>query len=113
MRTYLAAVALVLCAIPAWTGQLSPEGRVFVGEIMDSFCARNGSHEELMAQFKSMGHDKKTCTLKCVESGAKLVLYDSSRHATYTLKDPGKAFRFIGEKVRVTGSLHKLSLIHI
>lgn len=114
-RTYLSAAVfflLVLCTMPAWTRQLSSsdEPEVFVGEITDSYCAKNGSHEKLINEMKNMGHDKRTCTLKCVESGAKLVLYDSSRNAVYTLKDPDRAFPFMGEKVRITGSLRKHEL---
>jgi hypothetical protein len=108
----LGAFGLALCAAQAGTVQrVLNDKNVFVGEIMDSFCAKNGSHEELMEQMKSMGRDSRTCTMKCMEMGAKLVLLDVTHKTVYRLDDDGtKAFSYVGKKVRVTGTLHKNQL---
>ncbi len=80
------------------------ETKTFTGEIMDSPCAKNGSHDEMMKMMKSMGNDGKTCTLKCVEMGGKFVLYDAANKVTYKLDDQDKAKEFAGQKVKVSGS---------
>jgi hypothetical protein len=80
----------------------------FSGEIMDSICAKNGSHEKMMSEMKSMGRDKKTCTVKCVqEIGGKYVLYVASTHTIYNLDDQNKAEAFAGQTVQVLGTLEK------
>ena len=49
--------------------------------------------------------------MKCMEMGAKLVLFDASQKAVHRLDDDGsKAFSFMGKKVRITGTLHKNQL---
>jgi len=109
----LGALGVALCVSQAGTVQrASNEKNEFVGEIMDSYCAKNGSHEEIMEQMKSMGLDRRTCTMKCMEMGAKLVLFDPSQKAIYRLEDNGaKAFSFMGKKVRLTGTLHQHQLM--
>ena len=79
----------------------------FTGEIMDSLCAKAGTHAQMMQDMKSMGTDKATCSAKCIQLGAKYVLYDSSKKAIYELDDQGKAERFAGQSVRVSGTLQK------
>ena len=86
---------------------------VFTGEIMDSLCAKDGSHEQMMQDMKSMGRDKATCAAKCIQLGAKYVLYDSSKGAVYKLDDQDKAERFAGRKVRVSGTLEKKTTIKV
>lgn len=109
---FFLAVVLAVYNAHAGTAQRSANGQqVFTGEIMDSYCAANGSHKELMDQMKSMGRVNRTCTLKCLELGAKLVFYDASQQATYTLGNTAsRAFPFMGKKVRITGTLHKHQL---
>ena len=82
----------------------------FSGEIMDSLCAKDGSHEKMMEEMKSMGRDKKTCTIKCIQLGAKYVLYDNSKHTAYVLDDQDKAEAFAGQTVNVLGTLEKSKL---
>jgi hypothetical protein len=82
----------------------------FTGEIMDSLCAKAGSHEQMMQDMKSMGKDKVTCSKKCIELGAKYVLYDSSKKSIYELDNQDKAEQFAGQRVRVTGTLQKKKL---
>jgi hypothetical protein len=101
-------MAIVLCCVPAGAGQPNHGNlQVFEGEITASYCAPNNPHREIMLKIKSMGHDKKTCTLKCIELGAKLVLYVPFRHAFYDLDNPEKVLPFAGQRVRVTGTLRK------
>jgi hypothetical protein len=81
--------------------------QTFSGEIMDSLCAKDGSHEKMMDEMKSMGRDKKTCAMKCVQLGAKYVLFDASKKTIYGLDDQDKAEAFAGQTVRVQGTLQK------
>jgi len=77
------------------------------GEIMDSLCAKAGSHDKMMQDMKSMGHDKSSCVAQCIRLGAKYVLYDSAKRAVYQLDDQEKAADFAGHKVRVSGTIEK------
>jgi hypothetical protein len=79
----------------------------FSGEITDTFCAKNGSHDTMMNELKNMGHNKKSCAVQCVQLGAKYVLYDAGRKTIYSLDDQDKAAAFAGQRVRVMGTLEK------
>jgi hypothetical protein len=81
--------------------------QTFSGEIMDSLCAKDGSHEKMMDEMKSMGRDKNTCAIKCAQLGAKYVLYDADKKTIYVLDDQDKAEAFAGQRVRVQGTLTK------
>jgi hypothetical protein len=81
--------------------------QTFSGEIMDSLCAKDGSHEKMMDEMKSMGRDKNTCAIKCAQLGAKYVLYDADKKTIYALDDQDKAEAFAGQRVRVLGTLAK------
>jgi hypothetical protein len=95
-----------LVALQLWAGQLNQSGQqVFTGEVTDTFCAQNKSHEEMMNENKTMGRDKQTCTQKCAQMGGKYVLLDASKGAVYQLDDQGKAAAFAGLEVRVVGTL--------
>jgi sortase (surface protein transpeptidase) len=54
---------------------------------------------------KRMGRDRKACTLKCIEHGSKIVLYDASRRRVYRLDNTETVLPFAGQKVRITGTL--------
>ncbi len=82
----------------------------FTGEITDSLCAKARSHDQMMQDMKSMGRDKATCTIKCIQLGAKYVLFDSSKGTVYVLDDQDKAAKFAGHKVRVSGTLQKKNI---
>ena len=86
---------LSFCSVRA---QNSP----FSGEIMDSQCAKVGSHEEMMQ--KHAIKTEKACTLGCVKNGGKFVLYNPDSKTTYQLDDQKKPVQFAGEKVKVTGT---------
>jgi hypothetical protein len=61
-----------LVALQLWAGQVNQAGQqVFTGEITDTFCAKNRSHEEMMNEMKSMGRDKQTCAQKCAQIGGR------------------------------------------
>jgi hypothetical protein len=59
---------------------------------------------------KSMGRDKNSCSAKCIQLGAKYVLYDSAKKAVYQLDDQEKAAAFAGHKVRVSGTMQKAKI---
>lgn len=61
----------------------------------------------MMEQMKSMGNDPATCSKKCVQMGAKYVLYDHENNAVYALADQDQAQQFAGQKVRIEGTLDK------
>jgi hypothetical protein len=64
------------------------------GFITDSYCgAKNATMEG------------KACALKCMEKGAKLVLYSSTDKKTFNLDDQTKAKENVGFEVSVTGTV--------
>src|SRR5262249_21759419 len=94
--------------------------KTFGGEIMDSQCAKNGSHA-MMLKKEGMGDKdpndpmvKKMCTQNCVKMGGKYVLFDASSKAIYELDEQTKAEQFAGQTVKVTGTLDKANkTIHV
>ena len=75
--------------------------KAYTGEIMDSTCAKMGNHD---AGYKmSNTHTPKDCTLACVKSGSKFVLYNSATKTAYQLDDQNKPKEFAGQKVKVIG----------
>ena len=95
-------VALVAAGFASQGEQLT-----FTGEIMDSLCAKDGSHNKMMDQMKSMGRDNQTCTQKCIQLGGKYVLYDPKTKTVYKIDDQDKAARFAGHKVEIKGTVDK------
>jgi hypothetical protein len=94
--------------------QAQPKGQpgmdneqTFSGEIMDALCAKDGTHEKMMDDMKSMGRNKNTCATKCAQLGSKYVLYDAEKKAIYALDNQDKAEAFAGQRVRVQGTLAK------
>ena len=95
-----------------------PKGETFKGEIMDSQCAMNASHAEMLKK-EGMGDKdpndpmaKAMCTKNCVKMGGKYVLYDSASKKVYQLDDQTKPEQFAGQNVKVTGTLDK-DTIHV
>jgi hypothetical protein len=108
----LAAVALSSLSFAA------PKGKTFKGEIMDSQCAMNGSHAEMLKK-EGMGDKdakepmvKAMCTKNCVKMGGKYVLYDAASKKVFQLDDQTKPEQFAGQNVKVTGTLDK-DTIHV
>lgn len=104
----LVLVYFAFCPMPTLAGQSSQDNlQVFVGEITDSFCAKDGSRPENVDQVKSTAHEKKACTKRCIEGGGKIVLYDTSRRTVYRLDNTERVLPFAGQKVRITGTLRR------
>lgn len=97
----------------------APKDSTYRGEIMDSQCAKNGSHDAMLKKEgmgKMIGDPKAEmmCTKNCVKMGSKYVLYNSATKATYQLDDQTKPADFAGAKVKVTGTLDKAAkTIHV
>lgn len=102
----LFSIWLLMALVAAGSANQS-EQQIFSGEIMDSLCAKDGSHQKMMDQMDSMGRDHQTCTQKCIQLGAKYVLYDLTTKTVYNLDDQDKAARFAGQKVKIKGTLEK------
>jgi hypothetical protein len=100
-------LSTVVVAVTLCTAQDSNTLSTFNGEIMDSLCAKAGTHDQMMKDMKSMGKDAATCSAKCIQLGAKYVLFDASNKAIYELDDQSKAEPFAGQRVRVEGELQK------
>jgi len=105
--------ALLLPAIAA------AKDKTFAGEIMDSQCAKNGSHDEMlkkegMENMKGDPKAKQMCTASCVKMGGKYVLFDAASKTVYQLDDQTKPEAFAGQKVNVKGTLDKATkTIHV
>jgi hypothetical protein len=86
----------------------APKPRTYHGEISDSQCAMNvhsltRSHQEMLKS-KSMGGTSSSCSKYCVARlGGVFVL--SSKEDVYRLDDQDSAAKFVGEKVKITGSV--------
>lgn len=90
----------------------APRDRTFNGEIMDSQCAKMGSHDTMIK--KEAAKDAKECTSACVKMGGKYVLFNRATKTTYQLDEQQKPADFPGQKVKVTGSYDKASkTIHV
>lgn len=77
--------------------------KTYTGEIMDSTCAKMSNHD---AGYKLTGtNTPKDCTLACVKSGAKFVLYNAAKKTTLELDDQDKAKDLAGQNVKVEGTL--------
>lgn len=73
-----------------------------VGQIMDSRCAIDGSHDKMMRQNGTK--NAKDCTLQCAQSGGSYVLFDQETKTVYQLDDQQKPMKFAGQRVRVSGT---------
>src|ERR1700693_4399820 len=104
MKQLTFAIAGSLMMVLLSVGFAVAQDRSFNGEIMDSACAKMGSHEGMMKGHPGI-KDAKACTLGCVKGGAKFVLYDESSKSVYQLDDQKKPMEFAGEKVTVSGTL--------
>jgi hypothetical protein len=101
-------LALVICSI----GFTAAKDMTYSGEIMDSQCAKMGSHETMMK--KEGIPTEKQCTLGCIKMGGKFVLFNATTKTVYQLDDQQKPMDFAGEKVKVTGTLDKATTtIHV
>jgi hypothetical protein len=111
IKPLLLSLAAALLLAGAVVAQKTVPPTTFTGEVMDSACARAGSHDGMMK--KSGAADAKDCTQKCVQAGASYVLYDSTNKIAYQFDDQKKAADFAGQTVKVTGTVNMSShIIH-
>lgn len=106
------AAAGLLAAAFSFTVPARAADQKFTGEIMDSACAKMGSHAKMIDSGKMK--DAKSCTLGCVKGGASYVLYSAAKKTVYMLDDQTKPADFAGAKVTVMGSYDKATkTIHV
>jgi len=79
------------------------QAKDYTGQIMDSSCAKAGSHAQ-MEKEHNLTSDS-LCTQTCVKSGAKYVLFMNGK--AYDLDDQTKPASFAGKRVKVTGKMEK------
>ena len=108
-----AALMLLGATLPAIPRPKYPQGAAsqrslnLVGEIMDSRCAIDGSHNKMMTQ--NGAKDVRDCTLECAKSGGSFVLYDPDTKTVYQLDDQQKPEKFAGQRVRISGTYDESS----
>lgn len=104
----VAAIALLGITLPAVPPPKDAQGADsqrtlnLVGEIMDSRCAIEGSHDKMMKQNGTK--NAKDCTLQCAKTGGSFVLIDPETKTVYQLDDQEKPVRFAGQRVRISGT---------
>jgi len=81
----------------------APKETTFKGEIMDSACAKAGSHDGMMKQAGLK--TAKDCTEACVKGGNKYVLFNKSSKKVYQLDNQTQPAQFAGQTVTVKGTL--------
>ncbi len=114
------AIAAVASVMLFGAGFALAKDQTFTGEVMDSQCAKNGSHA-MMLKKEGMGDKdpndpmvKKMCTQNCVKMGGKYVLFDAAKKTTYELDDQQKAAELAGQNVKVKGTYDKATkTIHV
>jgi hypothetical protein len=112
LGTVLLLAAAILQAGPNFSQQQNNTPLSYLGEIMDSTCAAQGSHTQVMA--KEGTKTAKDCTLACIKDGGKFVLYNSEAKAAYNLDDQDKPREYAGEKVVIVGTYDgQTKTIHI
>lgn len=113
------AIGSFVFAMLLGAGMTPAKDQTFTGEIMDSQCAKNGSHAMMLAKEGMAGKEndpmaKTMCTKNCVKMGGKYVLFDATKKATYELDDQQKPVDFAGQKVKVKGTYDKATkTIHV
>jgi hypothetical protein len=95
------AIFLGILAMAAMVGVA--QAKNYTGQIMDSACAKAGSHAG-MEKEHNMTSDS-LCTQTCVKMGAKYVLFMNGK--AYDLDDQTKPANFAGKRVKVTGKMDK------
>ena len=113
-----AAIMLLGTTLPGVPRPRSPQGAApqrslnRIGQIMDSRCAIDGSHNKIMSQNGTK--DVRDCTLECAKKVGSFVLYDPDTKTVYQLDDQEKPEKFAGQRVRVSGTYDQSSkTIHV
>lgn len=111
------AIVAISWAFTAYGGEQAPA--TFKGEISDSQCALNvhsltKSHGEMLkSKSGAAGHNAATCSIYCItQLGGKFVL--TSKGHVYHLDNQDLPRRFVGQKVKLRGTLDaKGDSIHV
>jgi hypothetical protein len=117
LRKTWIAIFTIFSAFATYAG--AQESVTFKGEISDSQCALNvhsltKSHEEMLkSKSGAAGHNAATCSIYCItQLGGKFVL--TSKGHVFHLDNQDLPRRFVGEKVKVRGTLDaKGDSIHV
>jgi Protein of unknown function (DUF5818) len=113
------AIAVAASVMLFGAGFALAKDQTFTGEVMDSQCAKNGSHAMMLAKEGMAGKEndpmaKTMCTKNCVKMGGKYVLFDAAKKTTYELNDQQKPADFAGQKVKIKGTYDKATkTIHV
>jgi len=115
-KAWIASVA-ISWAFTAYAAD--PEPATYKGEISDSQCAFNvhsltKSHEEMLkSKSGAAGHNAATCSIYCItQLGGKFVL--TSKGHVYHLDNQDLPRRFVGQKVKLRGTLDaKGEMMHV
>jgi hypothetical protein len=110
LRKAMAAATITLlgATLPAITNSKRAQGADaqrtlnLVGEIMDSRCAIDGSHDKMMRE--NGMKNAKDCTLQCAKTGGSFVLIDPDTKTVYQLDDQQKPEKYAGKRVRISGT---------
>jgi Protein of unknown function (DUF5818) len=103
-----ATITLLGATLPAITNSKRVQGADaqrtlnLVGEIMDSRCAIDGSHDKMMRE--NGMKTAKDCTLQCAKTGGSFVLIDPDTKTVYQLDDQQKSEKYAGKRVRISGT---------
>jgi len=103
-----ATITLLGATLPAITNSKRAQGADaqrtlnLVGEIMDSRCAIDGSHDKMMRE--NGMKNAKDCTLQCAKTGGSFVLIDPDTKTVYQLDDQQKPEKYAGKRVRISGT---------
>lgn len=113
MKRLAMGIVVPMTLILLSAGFSAAKDMTYTGEIMDSQCAKMGSHEKMMKMHEDI-KTAKQCTLGCVKMGGKFVLFNPTTKKVYQLDDQQKPIQFAGEKVKVTGTYDKATdTIHV
>jgi len=115
MKLFAVGIAGSVLYLCSFAGSAVAQDKGYIGEILDSNCAKTGSHETMLKK-EGMGdmdandvRTKQICTNNCVNKmGAKYALYTRSK-GSLQLNDQVKAAQFAGLKVRITGTVDRAS----
>ena len=75
--------------------------QTFIGVITDSMCGKDHAMMRVAPDSK--------CVVECVKAGSKYALFDGTN--SYVLSDQNTPEQFVGQKVRISGTLYEKTKI--
>ncbi len=112
MQTKLFGWGMIVALALATVSFAAPKDETFTGEISDSQCAKNASHE-MMLKKECMGATDPAAP-RVMKMCGKYVLFNAAKKTVYQLDDKTKPAEFAGAKVTVTGTLDNATkTIHV